>query len=52
MGPVKARVDAAVKKIAEKGDFMIIFDTAVMQGIAYTRSSDDLSTLVIKELGY
>ena len=52
MGPVKARVDAAVKKIAENGNFMIIFDTAVMQGVAYARSSDDLSALVIKELGY
>lgn len=52
MDPIKARVDAAVKKIAENGDFMIIFDPSVMQGIAYSRPADDLSGLVIKALGY
>ena len=41
-----------VKKIAENGNFMIIFDTALLQGVAYARESDDLSPVVIKALGY
>lgn len=52
MGPIKDRVDAAVKKIAENGNFMIIFDLSVMQGVAYSNPGDDLSGLVIKALGY
>lgn len=52
MDPIKERVDAAVKKIAENGNFMIIFDLSLMQGVAYARQGDDLSTLVIKALGY
>ncbi|MBO5699993.1 MAG: OmpH family outer membrane protein [Bacteroidales bacterium] len=52
LNPLKERVDAAIKKIAENGNFMIIFDTSLMQGVAYARESDDLSGLVIKALGY
>lgn len=52
LNPLKERVDAAIKKIAENGNFMIIFDTSLMQGVAYAKESDDLSGLVIKALGY
>ncbi len=52
LDPIKERVDAAVRKVAEKGDFMIILDVAMMQGVAYSRPSDDLSTAVIEALGY
>lgn len=52
LDPIMERVDAAVKKIAENGNFMIIFDTALLQGVAYARESDDLSPVVIKALGY
>jgi len=52
MDPIRERVDAAVKKIAENGNFMIIFDLSLMQGVAYARPGDDLSSLVIKALGY
>lgn len=52
LNPLKERVDAAIKKIAENGNFMIIFDTSLMQGVAYAREGDDLSGLVIKALGY
>ena len=52
LNPLKERVDAAIKKIAENGNFMIIFDTSIMQGIAYAKESDDLSGLVIRALGY
>ena len=52
LNPLKERVDAAVKKIAENGNFMIIFDVSMMQGVAYTNVNDDLSGLVIKALGY
>ena len=52
LNPLKERVDAAIKKIAENGNFMIIFDTSIMQGVAYAKESDDLSGLVIRALGY
>ena len=52
LNPLKERVDAAIKKIAENGNFMIIFDASLMQGVAYAKESDDLSGLVIKALGY
>lgn len=52
LNPLKERVDAAIKKIAENGNFMIIFDASLMQGVAYAREGDDLSGLVIKALGY
>lgn len=51
MDPIKERVDAAIKKIAGNGNFMIIFDTSIMQGVAYTNPADDLSSLVIRALG-
>jgi len=52
LDPIMERVNAAVKKIAENDNFMIIFDTALLQGVAYARPSDDLSQAVIKVLGY
>ena len=52
LNPLRERVDAAIKKIAENGNFMIIFDTSIMQGVAYAKESDDLSGLVIRALGY
>lgn len=52
LNPIKERVDAAVNKIAESGNFMIIFDISMMQGIAWVNMEDDLSGLVIKALGY
>ncbi len=52
MGPIRERVDNAIAKIAEKGNFMIIFDLSVMQGVAYRNPADDLSGMVIEALGY
>ena len=52
LNPLKERVDAAVKKIADNGNFMIIFDVSIMQGVAYANESDDLSGLVLRALGY
>lgn len=52
MDPIKERVDSAINKIAASGDFMIIFDTASLQGVAYVNEKDDLSNYVIKALGY
>ena len=52
LDPIKERVDAAIKKIAENGNFMIIFDISIMQGVAYAKEGDDLSAYVIKALGY
>ncbi len=51
MNPIKERVDAAINKVAQSGNFMIIFDVSTMQGVAWTNPQDDLSAIVIKALG-
>ena len=52
LGPVKERVDAAIKKVAQGGNYMVLLDISLMQGVAYANENDDLSYLVIKALGY
>lgn len=52
LDPIKDKVNAAIEKVAQGGGYMILFDVAAMQGIAYRNSNDDLSQLVIKALGY
>ncbi len=51
LGPVKEKVQQAIDKIAKEGNFMLIFDLAAIQGIAYSDKSDDLSGLVLKAIG-
>ena len=50
MDPIRERVDAAVKKIAENGNFMIIFDLAILQGVVYDNPKYDLSARVLEEI--
>ena len=50
--PIKNKVNAAIEMVASSGGYMILFDIAVMQGVAYSNDRDDLSPLVIKALGY
>ena len=51
LSPVKEKVQAAIDKIAKDGDFMIIFDLAAMQGVAYYAQGDNLNQYIIKLLG-
>ncbi len=52
LNPIKERVEAAVKVLAQSGDYMIVFDVASMQGVAYRNEAYDLSNQIIKYLGY
>lgn len=52
LAPIKERVDAAVKRVAVEGKYMIILDIASIQGVAYTDPVYDLSSEVIRNLGY
>lgn len=52
LDPIKDKVNAAIEKVASSGGYMILFDVAAMQGVAYKNVNDDLSPLVIKALGY
>ena len=52
LDPIKEKVDAAIEKVAVGGNYTILFDVAAMQGVAYKNANDDLSSLVIKVLGY
>lgn len=52
LDPIKNKVNAAIEKVASSGGYMILFDVAAMQGVAYKNENDDLSPFVIKALGY
>lgn len=52
LNPVKTKVQQAIDQIAKEGNFMLIFDLAAMQGVAYASEGDNLSAQVIKRLGY
>lgn len=52
LNPIKEKVQLAIDKVAKNGNFMLIFDLAAMQGVAYSNAGDDLSGLVVKTLGY
>lgn len=52
LNPIKERVEAAVKVLAQSGGYMVVFDVASMQGVAYKDESYDLSNKIIKYLGY
>lgn len=51
MGPIKAKVQAAIDKIAENENFMIIFDLSVLQGVVYDNPEYDLSGKVLEVMG-
>lgn len=50
--PIKNKIQNAIDKVAQNGNFMLIFDIAGMQGVAYSNPSDNLNYLVLKILGY
>ena len=52
LNPIKEKVEAAVKALAQSGGYMIVFDVASMQGVAYKDGAYDLSGKIIKYLGY
>ena len=52
LDPIKEKVDAAIAKVAQQDGYMVILDLASMQGVAYSNPAYDLSSEVIKVLGY
>ncbi|MEF9932115.1 MAG: OmpH family outer membrane protein [Bacteroidales bacterium] len=50
--PIKDKIQQAIDKIAKDGNFMLIFDLAALQGVAYSNANDNLSNLVLKIMGY
>lgn len=51
LNPIREKVQKAIEKVAQNGNYMILFDIAAMQGgVAYANPSSDLSQIVIKEL--
>lgn len=50
LGPIRKKVQNAIDKLATSGNYMIIFDTAIMQGIVYSNPSNDMSNEVIRIL--
>ena len=52
LNPIKERVEAAIKTLAQSENYMIVFDVAAMQGVAYKDSAYDLSNRIIRYLGY
>ena len=51
LSPIKEKVRQVIEKMAESNGIMLIFDTAIMQGVIYNDPSKDLSEAVLKELG-
>ncbi len=52
LGPIREKVDAAIAKVAQSGNYVMVLDVASMQGVAYTNAQYDLSAAVLKVLGY
>lgn len=50
LGPIREKVQRAIDKVAERGNYMIIFDLSALQGVVYADSASDLSEQVIKAL--
>lgn len=48
MEPIKAKVQAAIDKIAKNEDFMIIFDLSTLQGVVYDNPQYDMSGKVLE----
>lgn len=52
LNPIKERVEAAIKTLAQSENYVIILDVAAMQGVAYKDPAYDLSNKIIRYLGY
>ncbi len=52
IGPIQERVQQAIDKVAQDGNFMLIFDIAYMQGVAYSNKADNLNDEVLRILKY
>jgi outer membrane protein len=50
LNPIKAKVDAAVRKVAQKYGYSMIIDLSAVQGVVYHNEADDLSLEVIRNL--
>ena len=52
LNPLKNKIQNAIDKVAQSGNFMLIFDTAGMQGVVYSNPNDNLNKQVLAILGY
>ncbi len=52
MKPIQDEVYAAVKDVAEKNGYAVIFDKTSAQNMVYYSSKIDISDLVLAKLGY
>lgn len=50
MNPIKTKVDAAIKRVAENGGYTLIIDISAMQGVVYRNDAADLSLEVMRNL--
>lgn len=50
LDPIKSKVDAAVRKVAENRGYDLILDISAIQGVAYYDESADLSLEIIRNL--
>lgn len=50
LGPVKSKVDAAIRKVAQMRGYTIIIDVSTLQGVVYKDETSDLSAEVIRNL--
>lgn len=52
LNPIKDRIAEAIEKVAQQGNYSLILDISAMQGIAYAKQGDNLSSSVLSVLGY
>lgn len=50
LNPIKSKVNAAIRKVAQNGGYTLILDISAMQGVAYYDESADLSLEIIRNL--
>lgn len=50
LGPVKAKVDAAIRKVAQARGYTLVIDLSAIQGVVYKDEVSDLSLEVIRNL--
>lgn len=50
LNPLKSRVDAAIRKVAQSRGYTLIIDVSAVQGVVYADQTADLSLEVIRNL--
>lgn len=52
LDPIKSIIGEAIEKVAQSGNYSIILDISAMQGVAYAKPADNLTSSVLAVLGY